>query len=159
MASASHYLRRFTNTLTRLIDRSVLLPLPRWTLLTVFLSLTLYRLLVYRYLLVTLVLSFYCVYFVLQFFTPAGINHSEGSYDISMQMKDRVDIGGRIERDRPLIRSLNEFNLWKQLGWVGLVGLFCTIFEFLAVEVNPLYLALYFLWLCWLAWERHQKNS
>ena len=141
-----------------LIDRSVLFPRARWLLLLAFLAFTLYRLLANRYLLVLLVLGFYAIFFLLKFFTPSGISHNSDASTGGINLNDRVDIEGTRQNDRPLIRCLNEFSLWKQLTVVGLVGLASTTFEFLAVEVNPLYLAIYFLWLGWLAWEKHQNQ-
>ena len=76
MESSAFLSLRPITTLSLFIDRSVLFPARRWTLLSLFLAGVIYRLLVYRYLLVTLVLGFYAIYFVLQFFTPAGIQQS-----------------------------------------------------------------------------------
>lgn len=57
-----------------------------------------------------------------------------------------------------MLRSLNEFNLWKNLTVIALVSLMCTWFELFLIPVYWPFLLIYFIWLIGLAVAKHYKH-
>jgi hypothetical protein len=57
-----------------------------------------------------------------------------------------------------MLRSLNEFNLWKNLFMIGLGSMACTWFEIFLIPVYWPFLLIYFVWLIGLAVAKHWKH-
>ena len=144
--------------INHLLDRSTLFPAIRWAVFSIILLLSLYRIITYRCLNVLIFAGFYMVYFVLQFFTPLGLTPSTQSNYINMDRNECLENIGEREEDRPLLRALNEFSLWKHLTGVTVATLTSTIFELPSLRISTPYLLGFILWLVWLAWEKHTSQ-
>lgn len=57
-----------------------------------------------------------------------------------------------------MLRSINEFNLWKNLLLIAVVSGVCTCFEIFLVPVYWPFLLIYFLWLIGLAVAKHCQH-
>ena len=62
------------------------------------------------------------------------------------------------EGDRPVLRTLGEFALWKNMLAVGIVTWLCTCFDLFLIPVYWPFLLIYFLWLIGLAVAKHYKH-
>lgn len=62
------------------------------------------------------------------------------------------------EGDRPVLRSITEFNLWKNLLLIAVGSWLCTFFELFLVPVYWPFLLIYFLWLIGLAVCKHWQH-
>lgn len=74
-------------------------------------------------------------------------------------MEETNIIIGEPQTDRPLLRALNEFNLWKQMLGLILLSLLCTTFELFTLPIYKPFLVGYFLWLICLALNKYSSQS
>lgn len=63
------------------------------------------------------------------------------------------------ESESPLLRTLDEFKLWRYMSALALVGWLCSNFELLAIPIYSPFLVGYLVWLVWLAVRRHFQQS
>jgi len=102
------------------------------------------------------IIGLYVIYLMVQYFTPSGLpDPDEDSPDSTLFLEESVSILTSTEGDRPVLRSLNEFNLWKSLCWVGAGSWLCTWFDMFLIPVYWPFLLIYFTWLIGLAVVKH----
>ena len=118
---------RIINTL---FERTTLHSRQRWACLVFFYAYLLYRIFTFDYLGLMYFLGLYVIYLIVQFYTPLGLPDPDEDSEENTQFleESRSIIGGGGEGDRPVLRAIGEFHLWKNLMLVGFLGLFCTFF-------------------------------
>ena len=60
--------------------------------------------------------------------------------------------------DRPVVRSITEFNLWKKVTLVILLSIVCTFSAFFLIPVYWPFLLSYFLILIFFSLKKHLKH-
>lgn len=89
----------------------------------------LYRIFRYEYLGLMYILGLYVIYLIVQYLTPSGLpDPDEDEAENTLFLEESLSILKSSEGDRPVLRSLNEFNLWKSLTAIGLFACLCTCF-------------------------------
>jgi hypothetical protein len=142
-----------------LIDRTTLFPTQRWLVLGLVFLYFLYRIIRYDYLGLLYFFGLYIIYLVVQYFTPSGLpDPDDDTCEDRIGLDEQLGVFESGERDRPVLRALDEFNLWKNLIGIGLLSLGCTMFELFLVPVYWPFLLTYFVWLIGLAVVKHHRH-
>lgn len=75
------------------------------------------------------IIGLYVIYLIVQYFTPSGLpDPDEDEAESTLFLEESVSILRSTEGDRPVLRSITEFNLWKSLLLIGLGTWVCTWF-------------------------------
>lgn len=146
------------------LDRSVPYPFERWLMLALLTAYVLYRIVAYDFLAILFLWGLYILYLLVQFYTPSGLpDPDEDTFDPQTTMEDEVPLNlfegyTTPAEDRPLLRTMNEFSLWKNIlmtmgaSWVG------TLSDIFKLPVYWPFLFIYFVWLIGLAVHKHIRH-
>lgn len=119
----------------------------------------LYRIFRYDYLGLMYIIGLSAIYLIVQFFTPSGLpDPDEDTPESTLFLHESITIVHNEEGDRPVLRALGEFGLWKSLLGLGLLTWICTWFEVFLVPVYWPFLLIYFVWLIGLAVAKHYRH-
>lgn len=155
------------NTAKRLarnaLDRSVPYPRERWLLLALLTTYVLYRIIVYNYMAILFLWGLYVLYLIVQFYTPSGLpDPDEDTFEAPPPLDEEVPInlfeGYTDVEDRPLLRTMTEFTLWKNILVTMAGSWFCTLSEIFMLPVYWPFLLIYFVWLIGLAVHKHIRH-
>jgi len=114
----------------------------------------LWRVVVYGYLGLMYFSGLYLLYLAVQFYTPMGLpDPDEDDFTLNEQPYEMTH-----GEDRPVLRSITEFGLWKQATLVITSSLLCTYSEAFLVPVYWPFLFGYFLVLIFFAVRKHLKH-
>lgn len=97
----------------------------------------------------------YLIYLIVLYFTPSGLPDPDEVLDEDLAFIETDFSLKSVEFDRPVIRAITEFNLWKKICAVCVVTWGCTFFEVFKIPVYWPFLLIYFCWLVGLAIQRH----
>lgn len=103
----------------------------------------------------------YLLYLAVQFFTPMGLpDPDEDDYNsyVGTLLHDLEIPFTMKSNDRPVVRSITEFNLWKKAAIVILVSIVCTFSSIFLIPVYWPFLLIYFLILIFFSMKKHLKH-
>lgn len=150
--------RRFQRKANSYLDRLIIHKYPRWLLSAIVFVYLLYRIAAYGYVGILYFFGLYILYLLVQFFTPLGLpdpdeddlNHHVGTKRCKLEIPFTMRTS-----DRPVLRSITEFNLWKKIMLTLVASLLCTYSSFFLIPVYWPFLLSYFLTLVFFSVRKH----
>ena len=139
-----------------LVGRLVLYPRARWLCTLLLVTAYIYNAQRASYDVATYLIGFYLLQLLLSYYTPQGVEdepqESQSDYYYLGSEEFIVPEGAEeeatgVERgeDKPLLRSMGELQVWERATFAFIMGLVCTYFKMLQIDVFWPLLLVYFL--------------
>lgn len=125
--SIAKYSSKFRKIKT-IIDKTVIYKRQRWAFASLLSAIVTFRALNLEFIAILYIGFLYLIYLIVLYFTPSGLPDPDEVLDEDITFINSDFNLKSVESDRPVIRAITEFNLWKKICLVCLVTWICTFF-------------------------------